>query len=98
MFYSISQTSRWNPYPSSLTRITNIESNQTANLESNSLAYVKHKQDQTTSRRVSTMKTITEPSQISPAGSLDSVGSLPLSSVENSNSDPIDDIETTNLR
>jgi hypothetical protein len=98
MFYNVhsaSQTRTWDSYRLGL---PNIESNQMSRLEQNNLEYIKRKRNETTIEKGLEMKTAIEQSQISPTESLDSVGSLPLSSIDNSNSETIDDNEAPNLR
>ena len=98
MFYNVHsspQTRTWDSYRLGL---PSIESNQMARLESNNLVYIKRKTNETTIEERLEMKTSIEQLQVSPTESLDSVGSLPLSSIDNSGSESIDDNETPNLR
>jgi len=98
MFYNVHsapQTRTWDSYRLDL---PNIESSQMSMLEPNNLAYIKTKRNETTIEKRLEMKTAIEQSQVSPTESLDSVGSLPLSSIDNSSSEPIDDNDGHNLR
>ena len=102
MFYNthnIIQSRAWDIYePDVNTLLPNIDSIQHTRLESSTLAFFEGNQDVPTVEKSSIMKIAIEQSHISPAGSLDSVGSLPLSSIDNSNGENIDDSEASCLR
>ena len=99
MFYNVHsapQTLSWDKYYQGVENNRNIEANKVTNLEQKNPAYIKNKRHEI--EKVPTMKTTIEHSQISPTESLDSVGSLALSSIDNSNSESIDDNEASQLR
>ena len=102
MFYNtqhnIEQSRTWDIFNSDVNLLPNIDTSQHARLESSALSYFQGNQGVPTVEKASIMKIAIEQSHISPAGSLDSVGSLPISSLDNSNGESIDDSEASCLR
>ena len=100
MFHNILGTSHinnWISYQSN--NAENIPTSRTNPIyKVNNLLNDEAKKEHNTSEKGHIMKTIITPSQVSPADSLDSVGSVALSSIDNSSSEIIDDKEVMKIR
>ena len=101
MYYNIQTlvpNRNWDTYQAGLPFVSSIKPNQIENLVSQNSDLFKHKGYEPTIETGSINKTPIEQSQISPAGSLDSVESLQLSSITNSNSELTNDSDLSNIR